>query len=178
MLFWQKETSFSFSFWHVFRTNTSTLVCLHVCFNSFEPDHDHTWRGINCLTFPFFSTVYYLSVGILAEEAIVLLSPSFQLFIIGGTISHNHARRSSLFFLICIFVDVFLFELLFILFYTFFILSCELNIMNSWISYIQNLQFVILAKRGSRHATHAAKALGWRLDQLLKCLIKKITLSS
>ena len=31
---------------------------------------------------------------------------------------------------------------------------------------------------GSRHAANAAKALRWRVDQLLKCLIKKITLSS
>ena len=35
-----------------------------------------------------------------------------------------------------------------------------------------------VSKRGSRHAAHAAKALRWRVDQLLRCLIKKITLSS
>ena len=29
-----------------------------------------------------------------------------------------------------------------------------------------------------RHTVHAAKALRWRVDQLLKCLIKKISLSS
>ena len=27
-------------------------------------------------------------------------------------------------------------------------------------------------KRGSRHTAHAAKALRWRVKQLLKCLIK------
>ena len=32
-------------------------------------------------------------------------------------------------------------------------------------------------KHRSRHAAHAAKALRWRVNQLLKCLIKKITLS-
>ena len=32
--------------------------------------------------------------------------------------------------------------------------------------------------RINRHAAYAAKALRWRVDQLLKCLIKKITLSS
>ena len=34
----------------------------------------------------------------------------------------------------------------------------------------------LLSKRGSDHAAHAAKALRWRLDQLLKCLIKEVTL--
>ena len=33
-------------------------------------------------------------------------------------------------------------------------------------------------KRGSRHAAHAAKALRWRVKQLLKHLIKKSILSS
>ena len=33
-------------------------------------------------------------------------------------------------------------------------------------------------KRGSRHAARAAKALRWRVEQLLKRLIKKISLSS
>ena len=27
-------------------------------------------------------------------------------------------------------------------------------------------------KHGSRHAAHAAKALRWRIEQLLKCLVK------
>ena len=35
----------------------------------------------------------------------------------------------------------------------------------------------VSVKRGSRHAVHAAKALRWRVEQLLKCL-RKITLSS
>ena len=33
-------------------------------------------------------------------------------------------------------------------------------------------------KRGSRHAAHTVKALRWRVDKLLKCLIKKRTLFS
>ena len=33
-------------------------------------------------------------------------------------------------------------------------------------------------KRGSRNAARAAKALRWRVDRLLKCLIKEITLFS
>ena len=36
----------------------------------------------------------------------------------------------------------------------------------------------LLSKRGSRHAAHAAKALRWRVDQLLKYLIKKNILFS
>ena len=33
-----------------------------------------------------------------------------------------------------------------------------------------------LLKRGSRHAAHAAKALRWRVKQLLKCLNEKESL--
>ena len=32
---------------------------------------------------------------------------------------------------------------------------------------------LVITKRGSRHAAHAAKALRWRVDQLIKSLIKK-----
>ena len=37
---------------------------------------------------------------------------------------------------------------------------------------------LLINKRGSRHAAHAAKAVRRRVDQLLKFLIKKITPSS
>ena len=37
---------------------------------------------------------------------------------------------------------------------------------------------LLLNNRGSRHTAHAAKALRWRVDKLLKRLIKKKTLSS
>ena len=35
------------------------------------------------------------------------------------------------------------------------------------------MQFKLTNKRGSRHAAHAAKALRWRVDQLLKALKRK-----
>ena len=43
-----------------------------------------------------------------------------------------------------------------------------------WLKYISIL---INTKSGSRHAAHAAKALRWRTEQLLKCLIRIRTLS-
>ena len=46
------------------------------------------------------------------------------------------------------------------------------------ISTFRRYQNLPLFKRGSRHAVDAAKTFQWRVDQLLKCLIKKITFSS
>ena len=43
---------------------------------------------------------------------------------------------------------------------------------------IYSKRVLVEGKSGYRHAAHVAKALRWRVDQLLKCLRKKITLSS
>ena len=36
-----------------------------------------------------------------------------------------------------------------------------------------SVQWTPIFKRGSRHAAHAANALRWRVDQLLKCPYKE-----